>query len=145
MDMLLDYPRIAPGTIRALSGLNAYSDQCSIPQALRRLLEVLVSEMNGCSYCIQVHRRQAVELGEDEARLNALSDWRGSDLFSGAERAALEWAEYVTSLESLEARERLFAALQGHYTEKETVDLTFVVPSMNAWNRIGVSFRHEAE
>ena len=145
MGQLLDYVKIAPGAITALVGLNNYSDDCSISSNLRRLLEVVVSKINGCSYCIEVHNRQALDLGESKERVEALDQWRDSELFSSAEKAAFEWASNVTTLESTDDRDRFFAVLKNHYSEKEIVDLTFVVLSMNAWNRIAISFRHEAE
>lgn len=145
MALLLDYPAVAPGAIRALTGLNKYSDQSSISPVFRRLLEILVSKLNGCSYCIEVHKRQAVELGENPERINALGRWSDSDLFSIEEKTAFEWATYVTRLESPEARDRIFGALEKHYSETQIVDLTFIVLSMNAWNRIAISFRHEAD
>ena len=145
MTMLLDYPEIAPGAIRALSGLNAYSDQCSISPKLRRLLEIVVSHINGCSYCIVVHKRQATALGETLERLQALEQWSASALFTSAEKLAFEWATNVTLLNSTEARDGIFETLKPHYSEKEIIDLTFIVLSMNAWNRIAISFRHEAD
>lgn len=144
MGLLLKYWDVAPDTISALSGLNAYSDQCSISQNLRRLVEILVSKINGCSYCIMVHEKQAVELGESAERLKALENWSAGDLFTIEEKAAFEWAEYVTRLDSGDVREKAFKSLEKHYSEKEIVDLTFVALSMNAWNRIAISFRHEA-
>lgn len=145
MQKLLEYEKVAPDAIRALVGLNTYSDQCSIAPVFRRVLETLVSKINGCSYCIAVHSRQALSLGETQQRLDALDRWSDSDLFSDAEKVALEWASYVTRLDSPDVRDRTFTALREHFSDRQIVDLTFIVLSMNAWNRIGVSFRHEAE
>ena len=78
----LDYPSIAPKAVKALVELNDYSDQCAIDQPFRRLVEILVSEMNGCTYCINVHSEQALALGEGKDRVQAVADWRASPLFS---------------------------------------------------------------
>ena len=58
------YAKVAPGAAQAMYAANSYFDGCSIPQLLRRLVELRVSQINGCSYCIWLHSRQIKELGE---------------------------------------------------------------------------------
>ena len=144
MTLRLEYRTVAPEAVRALSAVNSYIAQSSIDPALRRLVEVRTSQINGCGYCIQVHRRQALELGESPQRLAALETWRKSALFSERERAALAWTEAVTLIAATGAPDQDYDALRGHFDDKEIVDLTFVIMSMNAWNRLAISFRREA-
>jgi AhpD family alkylhydroperoxidase len=139
----MEYRDIAPGAVEALAGLNAYSDGCAIPEGLRRLIEIRVSQINGCRYCIWVHRRQALAAGESEARVGGLETWRETTLFTESERAALAWAESVTHIAESQAPEDEYQNLRTHFDEKEIVDLTFIVISMNAWNRLAISFRRE--
>lgn len=140
----IDYRTVAPDAVAALAGLNDYSSRCSIAPGLRRLIEVRTSQINGCAYCVQVHRRQALGLGESEERLDAVGAWRESELFSDAERAALAWTEDVTLIAESGASDGCYEALTACFTETEIVDLTFIVLAMNAWNRLAVSFRREA-
>ena len=56
------YAKVAPGAAQAMYAANSYFDGCSIPQLLRRLVELRVSQINGCSYCIWLHSRQIKEL-----------------------------------------------------------------------------------
>lgn len=111
--MRIEYRTVAPDAVAALNTLNDYSAGCSIAPRLRRLVEVRTSQINGCSYCIHVHRRQAMALGESEDRLDALADWRASDRFSGAERAALAWAEDVTLIAESGAPDGSYEALRA--------------------------------
>lgn len=143
MALRIEYRDVAPGAVKALSGLNAYSDSCAIPENLRRLVEIRVSQINGCRYCIVVHRRQALAVGENEERIDALETWRDSERFAEAERAALAWAESVTRIAESQAPEEEYQALRAHFSEKEIIDLTFIALSMNAWNRLAISFRRE--
>lgn len=145
MALRLEYRDLAPRAIRALSELNAYSADSSIPQRLRRLIEIRVSQLNGCSYCIAVHTRQCLELGETAERLAALDDWRRSRLFSPAERAALAWSESVTLIKEQRAPEAEYVKLTTCFTEIEAFDITFVALAMNAWNRLSIAFGREAE
>ncbi len=144
MALRLEYRDVAPDAVRALAGLNTYSDSCAVPQGLRRLVEVLVSRFNGCSYCIAVHERQARGLGESPKRLAALPNWRAVEAFSEAEKAAFAWAEAVTDISRSDGLDGLYRDLSAHYAEAEIVDLTFVVLSMNAWNRLAIAFGREA-
>ena len=140
-DLRLDYPSIAPKAVKALVGLNDYSEQCAIDQPFRRLVEILVSEMNGCTYCINVHTEQALALGESKDRVQAVADWRASSLFSDREKAGLAWAEQVTHLTTNAERDEVFKRLAAHFTPTEIIDLTFIATSMNAWNRLAVTMK----
>ncbi len=144
MTLRIEYRKVAPDAVTALSAVNRYIAASSIAPRLRHLLEVRVSQINGCSYCIQVHRRQALAAGESETRLGALEAWPVSTVFSDRERAALTWTEDVTKIAETAAPDDSFAALTAHFSEKEIVDLTFVVISMNAWNRLAIAFKREA-
>ncbi|NKB52786.1 MAG: carboxymuconolactone decarboxylase family protein [Rhizobiaceae bacterium] len=144
MTLRMEYRTVAPGAVEALTGLNRYSDTCSISQRLRRLIEVLVSQINGCTYCIDVHSKQSILLGEPQERIDALAQWQAATLFSVAEIAAFAWAESVTNINMGDESDARFEKLKDHFSEVEIVDLTFIVLSMNAWNRLAISFGREA-
>ena len=62
-------------------------------------------------------------------------------LFSEQERAALAWAEEVTRVSETHASDEAYAAALAVFGEKDLVDLTLTIATMNASNRMGVSFR----
>lgn len=143
MSARIEYRKTNPGAVEALLGLNRYSDACRIEPRFRRLVEVLVSEINGCSYCISVHTRQAIDLGETSARVEAVATWRDSNLFTKKERTVFLWAERVTMIAAQGVSPDHLTALSGYYTDSEIVDLTFIILAMNAWNRLAIAFeRH---
>ena len=111
----IDYPKVAPGAVRGMFATNTYLDDCSIGQVLRRLVELRVSQMNGCTYCIWLHGRQLCDLGEAEARIAALAEWRSANLFDDAERAALEWAEAVTEIAAEAPSDSLYQDASGAF------------------------------
>lgn len=145
MGASIEYRETNPQAVKALLGLNAYSDRCSIDARLRRMVEVLVSRINGCSYCIGVHTRQAIALGEERARIDDLSDWRKSDRFSAMERAAFDWTERVTLPADRDGPLEPRACLSKFFSDPEIVDLTFIILSMNAWNRLAIAFDRTQE
>ena len=140
----IDYGKVAPGAVKGMYAANAYFDGCSIPQTLRRLAELRVSQINGCSYCIWLHARQARALGEAEHRIAAIADWRSATCFSDPERAALHWTELVTRISAGGPSDDAFADMQRCFDERQIVDLTAIVANMNALNRMAVSFKLEA-
>ncbi|MEX3014333.1 carboxymuconolactone decarboxylase family protein [Gymnodinialimonas hymeniacidonis] len=134
----LDYVAINGPAIQSM--LAAKRHMPSIDVGFRALLELRVSQINGCTYCIDLHTKEAKASGEAPARLGALPEWRGNTLFSAREQAALAWAESLTRVETDGAPDVLYDALLAHFSEKEVVDLTLIIAQMNAWNRLAIGF-----
>lgn len=142
--MRIAYAKVAPGAVQGMYAANSYFDGCSIPPLLRRQIELRVSQINGCSYCIWAHSQQLKELGETEERLAAVEHWRSTPCLSEAEKAALDWAELVTRISDGVPPDDAFAALRRHFDDRQIVDLTAIAANMNALNRVAISFRREA-
>ncbi|HTU25358.1 MAG TPA: carboxymuconolactone decarboxylase family protein [Pirellulales bacterium] len=113
----------------------------SIEPKLRALVELRVSQINGCGYCVDVHATQARSHGETQQRLDLVATWWECDFFTPAEVAALGWAEALTDISEGHAPDELYQALAPHYSEQQIVDLTLIVSVMNAWNRIAIAFK----
>jgi AhpD family alkylhydroperoxidase len=140
----IDYGKVARGAVAGMYAANAYFDGCSIPQTLRRLAELRVSQINGCTYCIWLHSRQARALGEGEHRIASIADWRSANCFSAPERAALHWTELVTRVCAGAPSDEAFADMRRCFDERQIVDLTAIVSNMDALNRMAISLRLEA-
>ena len=136
----LDYAHINGAAIAAMAAAKGHMP--SVDAGLRALVELRVSQINGCAYCVDLHTTEARAAGEGQQRLDCLTVWRETPFFNEAERAALAWAEAVTRVADDGAPEDLFRNLGAHFTEKQTVDLTLIIAQMNAWNRIAISFEH---
>jgi len=118
----------------------------SIEPKLRALVELRVSQINGCGYCVDIHSTQARSHGETQQCLDCVPVWWETDFFSPAECAAFRWAEAVTNISHSHAPDELFEALKPHYSEQQMVDLTLIVSVMNAWNRIAIApHKHPAK
>jgi AhpD family alkylhydroperoxidase len=136
----LDYRKAAPDGVGLLSAVSAYNVK-NVDPRLRALVELRTSQINGCAYCLNLHTQEARHAGEDQQRLDVLSAWRETTFFTDKERAALAWAEAVTQLGPHGVSDDIYDALKTQFTEKEIVDLTLVIVTMNAWNRISIGFR----
>jgi len=128
---------------KATSGLAAINKHiASIDKKLRAMVELRVSQINGCVYCVDLHAEQARAEGETQQRLDCLAVWRECEFFEEYERAALAWVEAVTLLLDRNAPDDLYESLKEHFSEQQIVDLTLIIALMNAWNRLAVGFRH---
>ncbi|MDB5985805.1 MAG: alkylhydroperoxidase [Nevskia sp.] len=141
MSTRINYRAAAPDAVKALSGINAYLDKSAFDVKLRALLELRISQINGCAYCIDMHNRQARSAGETQQRLDCLSVWREVPFFDARERAALAWAESLTLIAQTHAPDADYAAASEQFNEKELVELTLLIVGMNAWNRVAIGFR----
>ncbi len=139
----MNYAEISKKTIALLEQCSASLNDSPLNQSIRVLVELRVSQMNGCAYCCGLHSEEARKLNIAQEKLDSLPAWRMSRFFTDEERVALQWCEAVTQLDKdLEKiREQLFR----YYTEKQIVDLTCCIAIMNTWNRIAISLEGEID
>jgi AhpD family alkylhydroperoxidase len=131
----------APDAMNAMLALETYVQQCGIEPALIDLVKTRASQINGCAYCIYMHTREARNRGETEERLYLLDAWHESSLYTDRERAALAWTDAVTRVSETHVPDAVYETVREHFAEDELVKLTLLVSTINAWNRLAVSFR----
>jgi AhpD family alkylhydroperoxidase len=132
----------APEGYAALRNVEVYLARSGLPKRLIELVKMRASQINGCAYCLDVHAKDARKAGETEQRLYLLNAWRESPLFSPAERAALGWTEALTNVALTLAPDSDYEALRPHFSDKEIVDLTYLIGMINFWNRLAVGMRY---
>lgn len=142
MEPRIRHSKVAPLGFQAALQLYEYVKHCGLEQSLLDLIIVRASQINGCAYCIDVHAREARNAGESEQRLYALSAWREAPFYSDRERAGLAWTEAVTLISIDHASEEVYKQARKYFNEKELVDLTFAIVSINTFNRLSTSFRN---
>ena len=145
MALRLEYWSVAPRTTEALFSVNKSLEGSVLGANLINLIYLRVSQINGCSYCIDLHTRDLRKAGEADARIDGLAGWHESPLFSDREKAALAWAEAVTRIEETHAPDAAWTDLRAHFSDKELADITYAVALINAWNRVAIAFRHGRE
>ena len=130
--------QIAGDAIGKLVGLHE-SLTASFDNKLRHLIDIRVSLMNDCQFCLNMHTKEALEGGDTEARVAALKHWQNSDLFDAREKAALAWADVLTRAGSQAEIDAVYGDLGAHFSKEEIGLMTVVVAHINAWNRIGIA------
>lgn len=106
----------------------------SLDSDIHLLVKTFVATINGCSFCQDIALAEAP--GEDlpSEKLRELREYDTSSAFTGAERAALSYAEEVTK--EIEVADETFDALQSHFDEREIVEITWLVSLENYYNRM---------
>jgi AhpD family alkylhydroperoxidase len=143
MQARIDLTKVNPGAMKAMLGLEGYVRHSTMEkeEKLLHLIKMRASQINGCAYCLDMHSKDARALGETEQRLYGLNAWRETPFYTDRERAALEWTEAVTQVSEGHVPDEVFARVREHFSEAELVDLTMAVVTINAWNRLAISFR----
>jgi AhpD family alkylhydroperoxidase len=113
----------------------------TIESKLKSLVELRVSQLNGCAYCVNMHSNDARTHGETQQRLDCLCVWEECGYFDEREQAALRWAESLTQVSQSHAPDDVYSALEPHFSNEQIVDLTLIVATMNAWNRLAIGHR----
>lgn len=128
--------------MKALGVVYGHIRQSGLPTRLLDLVQLRVSQLNGCAYCIDMHTRDLLRTGLPFEHLVLVSVWyEAENVFSEEERAALAWAEAVTRLGDRGVSDSEFAAVYSVFGDKRLADLTLAISLMNAYNRMAISFR----
>ena len=133
-------PKKFGDVLGAMLGLNKVIQSAGFDEKLIYLVEIRISQMNGCGFCIDMHTKDARLHGESEQRLYLLNAWREAPMYSEQERAALSWAEAVTKLENGSVPESIYEQARKHFDERALMKLTLLVVAINGWNRFCISF-----
>ncbi|HEY8165223.1 MAG TPA: carboxymuconolactone decarboxylase family protein [Gemmatimonadaceae bacterium] len=137
----LDYSATAPGVYKAMDALDQYVADCGLESSLVLLVQLYVSQINGCAYCVDMHWKQLKAAGESDVRLYSLGVWRDSPYYSDRERAALMWAESVTLVTKNHVPDALHQEASRHFNERSLADLTLAIVAINGWNRLSIAAR----
>jgi AhpD family alkylhydroperoxidase len=130
---------LAPAATKALNTLDAAVKRTTIEAGLMELVRLRASQINSCSYCIDMHSRDALAAGETERRVLTLTAWRETPLFTPRERAALELTEALTRLADHPVSDEVFDAAASEFTEAELAQLIWAIAVINVWNRLGAA------
>lgn len=141
MEPRIDARRHAQDAQKAMLALEKYVGECGLDHKLIHLMKMRASQINGCAYCIDMHSKDARALGETEQRLYELDAWRETPFYNDRERAALAWTEALTLVSITHVPDAAYEEVRKQFSEKEIVDLTYVVTTINAWNRLAISLR----
>jgi AhpD family alkylhydroperoxidase len=136
----LDYHALAPHAAKAGAQFS-HAAGSTLEKRLRELVNLRVSQINGCAFCIDMHWADLLKQGMDARHVNAVAGWReATRFFSDAEVAALNWAEAVNAIPQRVPSDADFDAVRRHLSDAQIADLTFQVGAIRSWNMLNASF-----
>jgi AhpD family alkylhydroperoxidase len=143
MEARINPYKAAPGAYKAMAALGAYGNSSGLEKPLMELVKLRASQINGCAYCIDMHTKDALAAGETQQRLFLLDAWREAPFYSDRERAALEWTEALTKVYEGHVPDAIYLRVKTQFSDEELANLSIVIVTINAWNRLGIAFRAE--
>ena len=132
----MDYAKISKETIDHLYASYSSLDNSPLDRGLKLMIDVYVSQLNGCAFCCGHHIPEAREFGFAQEKLDTLIAWKTSKVFSQKERLVLSWCEALTAVDVGASADK--DVLKEHFSEREIVDITACISLMNALNRIAI-------
>lgn len=137
---------VLPGATQAIGALMKATRQGGVPQPTLELVHLRVSQINGCSACVDASSRSARKAGESDERLATVAAWRDAPFFTDAERAALALAEHSTRLADREdaVPDAVWQEAARHYGEKGLAAIVMMCAVANFFNRLNATTRQVA-
>lgn len=136
----------APAAYQALSALaktaGTLAAEAGLDARLTEIVQIHASQLNGCAFCVRVHVDRAVKAGLDADVIAQIATWRESGVFTERERAALELTESFTYIHEEGVPDAVYDQVGGILSEQEYVALSWILVSINAFNRVAIAGRY---
>ncbi|SFD64595.1 alkylhydroperoxidase AhpD family core domain-containing protein [Paenibacillus catalpae] len=139
MELRLDYMKVQPESFQTLLKLEGYVKKSGLDHKLLELIKIRASQINGCAFCLDMHTKDALAMGETTQRLFLLNAWREAPFYTEAERAALALTEAVTKISDAGVPQELYEQVRKHFDEGQYVNLIMAINAINSWNRMAIS------
>ncbi|VFA99879.1 carboxymuconolactone decarboxylase family protein [Nocardia cyriacigeorgica] len=138
--------RQTPTAYRALvhlaTAVRAAGADAGLDRRLLELINVRISQINGCASCLDLHHRAALTAGASAQELAMLPSWRRGDFFGPAERAALGLAEATATLADEASIDREYAGARRQFSEDQLAVIIWAATTISAFNRVSILSRH---
>jgi len=133
----MNYKEIAKETIGNLYKAHNSIRKSGIDEKLIALVELRVSQINGCAYCCSYHAKELSDFGFEQDMINRLPGWKHTNAFNNQQKLVLEWAEAI--IYSRDDWQNIKSKLIEQFTEREIVELTASITLMNTLNKLRIT------
>ncbi len=128
-----------PKAYQAIFGLEGYIQQSGLNASHYKLIKVRASQINGCAFCIDMHTKEALKLGETQDRLFLLDAWWTTDVFTEEEKVMLQMTEEVTKIRENGLSETTYQKAMEFFDPHYFSQIIMAIATINVWNRIAIS------
>jgi AhpD family alkylhydroperoxidase len=133
----MNYKEIAKETIGNLYKTHTSIRKSGIDEKLLALVELRVSQINGCAYCCSYHAKELSNFGLEQDIINRLPGWKHTHAFNDQQKLVLEWAEAI--IYSKDDWQNIKSKLIEQFKEREIVELTASITLMNTLNKLRIT------
>lgn len=117
--------------------ISALDKKLLLPAETVMLIREQVARINVCLFCIDIGRYFTIKASMNQAKFDALGEYRTSPAFSGAERSALDYVTELTMNKSVAPE--TFARLARHYSERQICEIAWLVASEHLVNMTNIA------
>jgi AhpD family alkylhydroperoxidase len=139
MEQRVDIERTQSEAWKSLYELALILNKSALSPFLKHLIMVRTSQINSCAYCINMHTKQALKIGETQQRLFLLSAWKETTIFTDEEKALLKLVEEVTIIHKNGVSDETYKGAEKYFSSQTIGEIIMSTSLMNVWNRIAVS------
>lgn len=139
MSLRFNYRESNAPAFRAMMALEQHTASRGKDKVLTELVKIRVSQLNGCAFCLDMHAKDLLKLGDYQDKLLLVSVWREAPIFTAQERAILGLAEAVTHISEAGVPQSVYDKVREYCSEEEFVDWIMAINTINSWNRIAIS------
>jgi AhpD family alkylhydroperoxidase len=147
MEARIDFntSKILQNFVKRLNATSAAAPKGTLPPGLANLVLTRASQINGCAVCVDMHTKDAEHDGETSVRLNLVAAWRDANVFTDAERAALELTEQATRIADAAGgvTDEAWANAAKYYDADQLAALVTAIAVINAYNRFNVMLKNQ--
>ena len=124
--------RLPPAFGLFYARISKLDKQVTLPPETALLIREQVSRINVCLFCTDIARSFTIKASMNQAKFDALEQYRTSPLFTDAERAVLDYVKELTERKKVEPA--TFRRLSQHYSEREICEIVWLVASEHLYN-----------
>ncbi|MBO4255732.1 carboxymuconolactone decarboxylase family protein [Streptomyces griseorubiginosus] len=135
-------PKAFHALVQTSEAVRGTAADAGLDRTTVELINLRVSQLNGCAYCLDVHTKAALRAGESPRRLGVLAAWRDTEVFTEQERAALALAEVTTDPTDADAQESAYEGARQILSEDQISAVIWVAVTINAFNRVSILSKH---
>ncbi len=139
MEQRVNIERTQPEAYKALYHLAIILNKSNLTPIQKHLIKVRASQINSCAFCINMHTKEALNIGETQQRLFLLSAWKETGLFTDEEKAILALTEEVKLIHQNGVSDNTYKTAEKFFSPETIGQIIMSAVLMNAWNRIAVS------
>jgi len=139
MEQRVNIQHTQPEAWKALYNLAGILSKSTLSPILKHLVKVRASQINSCAFCINMHTKEALKIGETHQRIFLLSAWKETNLFTDEEKAMLALVEEVTLINQKGVSDKTYKQAEEFFSAETIGEIIMSTVLMNAWNRIAVS------